>query len=217
MFLIPERAGTQEELPEAGSTAWAPVQRQEKAEQKQSHFPLLPPSQLRLVPLLGPSAYCLQVFWGCPTLSDPMDCSMPVTLSFTISWSLLKLINSLETDLPFCCIQEPGLAQGMKVKVKVLVASAMSNSFVTPMDCNPPGSSVHGIFQARILVCVAISFSKGSSPPRDQTLVSCISGATREAQGMLWNKHIGLSPMVRRLAFNIDFVSWSSHDFHWDS
>ena len=57
---------------------------------------------------------------------------MPVTLSFTISWSLLKLINSLETDLPFCCIQEPGLAQGMKVKVEVLVASAMSNSFVTP-------------------------------------------------------------------------------------
>ena len=86
--------------------------------------------------------------------------------------------------------------------------------FCDPMDCNPPGSSVHGIFQARILVCVAISFSKGSSPPRDQTLVSCISGATREAQGMLWNKHIGLSPRVRRLAFNIDFVSWSSHDFH---
>ena len=62
----------------------------------------------------------------------PTDCSMPVTWSFTISWSLLKLINSLETGLPFCCIQEPGLAQGMKVRVQVLVASAMSNSFVTP-------------------------------------------------------------------------------------
>ena len=32
-----------------------------------------------------------------------------------------------------------------------------------PMDCSPPGSSAHGIFQARILECVAISFSRGSS------------------------------------------------------
>ena len=35
-----------------------------------------------------------------------------------------------------------------------------------PMDCSPPGSSVHGILQARILEWVAISFSRGSSPPR---------------------------------------------------
>ena len=40
-----------------------------------------------------------------------------------------------------------------------------------PMDCSPPGSSVHGISQARILEWIAISFSKGSSQPRDQTLV----------------------------------------------
>ena len=33
-----------------------------------------------------------------------------------------------------------------------------------PMDCNPPGSSVHGIFQARILEWIAISYSRGSSP-----------------------------------------------------
>ena len=37
------------------------------------------------------------------------------------------------------------------------------------MDCSPPGSSVHEIFQARILEWVAISFSRGSSPPRDRT------------------------------------------------
>ena len=54
------------------------------------------------------------------------------------------------------------------------------------MSCSPPGSSVHGIFQARILEWVAISFSRGSSWPRDQTQVSCIAGrlltgwATRE-------------------------------------
>ena len=56
-----------------------------------------------------------------------------------------------------------------------------------PMDCSPPGSSVHGILQARVLEWVAISFSRGSSRPRDQTWVSSIAGrcftvsATREA------------------------------------
>ena len=40
-----------------------------------------------------------------------------------------------------------------------------------PMDCNPPGFSVRGIFQARILEWAAISFSRGSSRPRDRTQV----------------------------------------------
>ena len=43
------------------------------------------------------------------------------------------------------------------------------------MDCSPPGSSLHGIFQARVLEWVAISFSKGSSQPRDRTQVSHIA------------------------------------------
>ena len=43
-----------------------------------------------------------------------------------------------------------------------------------PMDCSPPGSSVCGIFQARILEWVAIASSRGSSCPRDGTHVSCI-------------------------------------------
>ena len=45
-----------------------------------------------------------------------------------------------------------------------------------PMDYSPPGSSVHGILQARLLEWVAIPFSKGSSQPRDQTWVTCIAG-----------------------------------------
>ena len=44
-----------------------------------------------------------------------------------------------------------------------------------PMDCSQPGSSVHGISQARILKWVAISYSKGSSQPRDRTHVSYVS------------------------------------------
>ena len=45
-----------------------------------------------------------------------------------------------------------------------------------PMDCSRPGSSVHGIFQARILKWVAIPFSRESSQPRDRTWVSHIVG-----------------------------------------
>ena len=43
-----------------------------------------------------------------------------------------------------------------------------------PMDCNPPGSSIHGISQASVLEWVAISFSTGSSQSRDWTYVCCI-------------------------------------------
>ena len=67
-----------------------------------------------------------------------------------------------------------------------------------PMDYSLPGSSVHGIFQARILESVAISFSRGSFWPRDRTLVSCIVGrrftvwATREVLN-----HWSLSSQIR--------------------
>ena len=44
------------------------------------------------------------------------------------------------------------------------------------MDYSLPGSSVHGISQARILERVAIPFSRGSSQPRNQTRISCIAG-----------------------------------------
>ena len=55
-----------------------------------------------------------------------------------------------------------------------------------PMDCSPPISFVHGILQARILVCIALPFSRKSSQPRVQTGITCIVGgfltswATRE-------------------------------------
>ena len=55
---------------------------------------------------------------------------------------------------------------------------SVTQSYLTlcgPMDCSPPGFSVHEIFQARILEWVTISFSRESSWPRDRTHVSCIS------------------------------------------
>ena len=59
----------------------------------------------------------------------------------------------------------------MKVKVKSLTHIRLCN----PTDGSLPGSTVHGIFQARVLEWVAISFSRGSSQARDRTRVSCIA------------------------------------------
>ena len=70
-------------------------------------------------------------------------------------------------------------------KGKVLVAQLCPTP-CDPMNCNPPGSSVHGVSQGRILEWVAVPFSRWSSRPRDQTQVSHIAGrhfnlwATRE-------------------------------------
>ena len=59
------------------------------------------------------------------------------------------------------------------------VTQSMSDSY-SLMDYSPPGSSIHGILQAKILVRVAISSSKASCWPRDQTRVSCISYTGRQ-------------------------------------
>ena len=73
-------------------------------------------------------------------------------------------------------------------KVKESEVAQSCPTLCDSVDCSPPGSSVHGILQARVLEWVAIAFSRGSSRPRDWTQVSRIAGrcftiwATREAQ-----------------------------------
>ena len=62
-----------------------------------------------------------------------------------------------------------------KLVFSVLVTQ-LCPTLCNSMDCSLPGSSVQEIFQARILECVAISFSRGSSQPRNQTQVFCIAG-----------------------------------------
>ena len=93
-----------------------------------------------------------------------------------------------------------------------------------PVDCSLPGSSVHGILQAWILEWVAISFSRGSSRPRDWTQVSCIGGrrfnlwATREACPVTYS--LTTPPFV--ILGNWLVVKWVKHirtegewDFFW--
>ena len=75
---------------------------------------------------------------------------------------------------------------GSKSREETEVAQSFS-TLLDPMDRSPPGSSVHGILQARTLEWVAISFSRGSSQPRDLIWISSTAGrlfavwATRES------------------------------------
>ena len=75
-----------------------------------------------------------------------------------------------------------------------------------PLDCSLPGSSVQGIFQARILDWVAISFSRGSSWPRDWTCFSCVAEAflttwspSGEFGGEWIHAYLWLSPLAMHL------------------
>ena len=71
---------------------------------------------------------------------------------------------------------------GFCKNIKLNIIESESESEVTQscstryhsVDCSLPGSSVHGILQARVLEWVAVSFSRGLYQPRDQTRVSCI-------------------------------------------
>ena len=69
-----------------------------------------------------------------------------------------------------------------------------------PIDCNPPGSSIHGILQARILECVAMPSSRGSSQPRDQTCVSHVSCVGR--------RFFTTSTICTSNDFGLDILIW---------
>ena len=73
------------------------------------------------------------------------------------------------------------------------------------MDCSLPGSSVHGILQARILEWVAISFSRGSSRPRDQTWVSGVSWVGR---WILYHWHSWVIIKSISLLLSLENVRW---------
>ena len=105
------------------------------------------------------------------------------------------LLSWLPWDFPLLCrIQE----EEFKCLLS-LSAYSVTQSYLTlwdPMDCGMTGFSVHGIFQARILERVAISYSRGSSQPRNWTHVCCISCIGRR---ILYHCHYLGSPTLRVL------------------
>ena len=67
------------------------------------------------------------------------------------------------------------------------------------MDYTPPGSSVHGISQAKILECAAISFSRGPSQTKDHTHVSCLAGGSFTTEHLVQHDNYILTK-VRKMA-----------------
>ena len=84
-----------------------------------------------------------------------------------------------------------------------------------PMDCSPPGFSVHGIFPARILEWIAVSFFRGSSQPRNRTRVSCIAGgfftdwAMREARPPIGDPNRQLNTTAWSSGDRLELKIWS--------
>ena len=99
----------------------------------------------------------------------PPSPSQPSRLSQT--WAPSAIVQ-LPTNY---LISSPPLAKSLCSKEWSEVARSCL-TLCDPVDYSLPRSSVHGIFQARVLEWVAISFSRGSSWPRDRTLVYCIAG-----------------------------------------
>ena len=91
---------------------------------------------------------------GKPGVCSPSDCQES-DMTEWLNWGLRTIVCLCGKSLQSC----PGLCN--------------------PLDCSPPGSSVHGILQARILEWVAMPSSTGSSQPRDWTHVSHLSYISR--------------------------------------
>ena len=85
--------------------------------------------------------------------------------------------------------QRVGRDWGTNIVTVTAIAAQSCLTLWDSMDCSPPCSSIHGVFQARVLEWVAIPFSRACSQPRDRTWVSHTAGrfftlwATREADG----------------------------------
>ena len=127
---------------------------------------------------------------SCPTLCDPMDgspwgCPIPGILQQE-HWSGLPFLSPMHESekwkwkwsrvwllaTPWTAAHQAPPSMGFS-RQECWSGVPLCPTLCDPMDCSLPGSSVHGILQARILKWIAISFSRVPSGPRDQTFVSC--------------------------------------------
>ena len=107
-------------------------------------------------------------------------CTHTHTHTYTYAWMLSRFshIWHFRTPRPaaHARILCPALSPGVYPSSRICMSAESIQPCLTlndPLDCGPPGSSVHGVLQARIPEWVAIPFSRGSSRPRNQTWVSC--------------------------------------------
>ena len=112
----------------------------------------------------------------------PWTAALKAPLSSTVSQSLLKFMPDesamLSNHLVLCCplLLSPSISTSMSLSCDWLLVTQSCPTLCHPMECSPPGSSVHGVLQARKLEWVAIPFSRETSQPRARTRVSHTAG-----------------------------------------
>ena len=126
-------------------------------------------------------SWCFQTVVLDKTLESPLDSKIKPVHPTDWFWSwnsntlaLMQRANSLEKTLM------PGKTEGRRSREDEMVGRSVASDSLQPSGLWLPGSSVHGILQARILEWAAISFSRGSPQPRNRTVVSCISCIGRQ-------------------------------------
>ena len=144
---------------------------------------------------------------SCPALCNPMDCNKPGSSVCGISQA--RILERGTNSFPRGSSQSSNgtyisctgrqvfyywtTREAQDMNYQSAIRAKLLPSCVTvckPTDCSPPGSSVHGILQARILEWAAISSSRGSSRPRDRTRVSYVSCIGRKVpyhEDQLWS------------------------------
>ena len=114
-------------------------------------------------------------FWFLPALFH--ICPHPEILWLPAIWCVMPIVhNQILKDFQSSLLAMIFMLSQVRFERKGKYMHAQYCPTLSgPMDCSPLGSSVHGIFQARILEWVAISYSRGSSQPRGPTRFSCVS------------------------------------------
>ena len=164
----------------------------QKKKKKQKTFSFRIPAIICLLLLFF---FLLPIFMGKVSNTHRVECD-ELYESIRCQWSLAFLVVHW---LIFCVPTAGDVgsipAQGSSAcHVRVCSATQSCLTLFDPMNCSLPGSFVHGILQARILECVTISISRGSSWSRDRIRVFCIGRqilsqwTTREALCMLWGE-----------------------------
>ena len=92
-------------------------------------------------------------------------------------WSLVRVLRShMPRDQKHQNMKQKQHYNKFNKDFKNVLSFSVTFDSLHPLDCSPPGSSVHGILQARILDWISISSPRGSSQPWDWARVSCLAG-----------------------------------------
>ena len=131
--------------------------------------------------------FVVLVTQSCPTLCDPTDCSLPGSSIHGISQARIlervTMPSSRGSSWPrdrthISYVSHSGIWVLYHCCLAAAAAKLLQScpTLCNTVDWSPPGSSVRGILQTRILEWIAMPSSRGPSQPRDQTLVFCIAG-----------------------------------------